>query len=296
MNRDLRFLPAELTDAATAVLLSYRKHCAASSQMGQLVLPEPLKLLPLYVNCLLKLPAFTPNGAGGRGAGGGGARHPFADVALRADRRAGELAALRAAPHHATVPMIYPRVYRVDDMADAVGKLPPMTPHASAADLAALARPHAPPEALLKVHLPPSTWPSAEKLEEVGVYLVEAHRRLYLWVGASAQDTVVAELFGPGAAAAALPPAAPLPRLHSVLSKKVWHCVSAVRARRRGGAAASWLPLTVVGPAHGAGRAEVAALMVEDKTAGSPAAGGRASYVDLLCTIHTSIQHSMAHA
>jgi protein transport protein SEC24 len=293
-NRDLRFLPTELTDAATAVLLSYRKHCAAASQMGQLVLPEPLKLLPLYVNCLLKLPAFVPNVAAGRGAGSG--RHPYADVVIRADRRAADLAALRTAPHHATVPMIYPRVYRVDAMVDAVGKLPPLTPAVSAVDLPALAPREPPAAALLHVHLPPAVWPSAEKIEDVGLYLVEAHRRMYLWVGAAAPEAVVAELFGPGTVAAHIPPGAPLPRLSTDLSKRVWHVIGAVRARRRGGAATSWLPLTVVAPAHGAGRAEVAALMVEDKTGGTPAAGGRASYVDLLCTIHTAIQHSLTHS
>jgi len=180
-TRDLRFLPTELADAATGVLLSYRRHCAASSQMGQLVLPEPLKLLPLYVNCLLKHPAFALNvaGAGGRGAGGGRASL-FADVGVRGDRRAAELAALRGAPHHAAVPMIYPRVYRVDAMVDAVGKLPPITPNTSAADLAGLLAGGAPREppahALLRVHLPPAVWPSAEKLDEAGLYLVEAYR------------------------------------------------------------------------------------------------------------------------
>ena len=38
----------------TNILLAYRKYCAASSSSGQLILPEALKLLPLYILSLLK--------------------------------------------------------------------------------------------------------------------------------------------------------------------------------------------------------------------------------------------------
>ena len=42
-----------------AVILScYRKHCSNQSPPGQLILPESLKLLPMYSNCLLKSDAL----------------------------------------------------------------------------------------------------------------------------------------------------------------------------------------------------------------------------------------------
>ena len=42
-----------------AVILScYRKHCSSQSPPGQLILPESLKLLPMYSNCLLKSDAL----------------------------------------------------------------------------------------------------------------------------------------------------------------------------------------------------------------------------------------------
>ena len=40
------------------VLHSYRKNCSTQSAPGQLVLPEALKLAPLYHLCLQKCPAF----------------------------------------------------------------------------------------------------------------------------------------------------------------------------------------------------------------------------------------------
>jgi len=41
------------------ILAVYRKHCATPSSAGQLILPECMKLLPLYVNCLLKSDALS---------------------------------------------------------------------------------------------------------------------------------------------------------------------------------------------------------------------------------------------
>ena len=42
-----------------AIILScYRKNCSNQSPAGQLILPESLKLLPMYANCLLKSDAL----------------------------------------------------------------------------------------------------------------------------------------------------------------------------------------------------------------------------------------------
>ena len=43
------------------MLATYRKHCANPSMPGQLILPECLKLLPLYMNCVLKSDAVAGN-------------------------------------------------------------------------------------------------------------------------------------------------------------------------------------------------------------------------------------------
>lgn len=41
------------------MLATYRKHCANPSMPGQLILPECLKLLPLYANCVLRSDAVA---------------------------------------------------------------------------------------------------------------------------------------------------------------------------------------------------------------------------------------------
>jgi len=42
-----------MTDVAN-ILACYRKNCASPSSAGQLILPECMKLLPLYGNCVIK--------------------------------------------------------------------------------------------------------------------------------------------------------------------------------------------------------------------------------------------------
>lgn len=48
-----------LVNRAAQILACYRKNCASPTSAGQLILPECLKLLPLYVSCLLKNDAFS---------------------------------------------------------------------------------------------------------------------------------------------------------------------------------------------------------------------------------------------
>ena len=36
------------------ILACYRKNCASPSSAGQLILPECMKLLPVYTNCIIK--------------------------------------------------------------------------------------------------------------------------------------------------------------------------------------------------------------------------------------------------
>lgn len=51
--------PAQaVTGAAVGVLAAYRRHCASQSSSAQLILPEALKLMPLYALALLKSPAL----------------------------------------------------------------------------------------------------------------------------------------------------------------------------------------------------------------------------------------------
>ena len=95
-----------ITKASIDALLAYRKHCAATSSSGQLILPEALKLLPLYTLSLTKSPCFRPE------------THP--------DARAAWIARLLTLPAPRLVPLIYGRMVPLHALAGRPPAAPPL--------------------------------------------------------------------------------------------------------------------------------------------------------------------------
>jgi len=109
----------EETSAQVAQILScYRKNCAQPSSPGQLILPECMKLLPVYVNCLLKSDAL----AGGQ--------------ELSIDDRSWLMLSLLSMTVEATVPFFYPSVFPVHDLSLDEDQLEPVPIRASIERLA----------------------------------------------------------------------------------------------------------------------------------------------------------------
>lgn len=59
MEQNPKSVKEHVTTRCAQILASYRKNCASPSLAGQLILPECMKLLPLYANCLLKSDAIA---------------------------------------------------------------------------------------------------------------------------------------------------------------------------------------------------------------------------------------------
>lgn len=90
------------------VLACYRKQCSQQSPPGQLILPENLKLLPMYANCLLKSDAL------------------LSPPIVSLDEKCWLLYSLLATPTSQTGAFFYPRMYSLHDV-DVGGKgLPPV--------------------------------------------------------------------------------------------------------------------------------------------------------------------------
>lgn len=87
-----------INKAAGDALLAYRTHCAAASSSGQLILPEALKLLPLYTLALSKHTVFRADS--------------------RPDVRAAAMWRLLSLPAHKAVPLLYARMVRLDGLLD----------------------------------------------------------------------------------------------------------------------------------------------------------------------------------
>eukprot|EP00042_Codosiga_hollandica_P047345 m.511602 g.511602 ORF g.511602 m.511602 type:complete len:1116 (-) comp57429_c0_seq1:250-3597(-) len=97
----------KLTNQCVAVLTAYRKHCTApNSGPGQLILPECLKLLPLYTGCLLRSPMFRSGG----------------DMSV--DDRVAAFKLAEYATVTQLVPFLYPRLFAVHDVLDDETGLP----------------------------------------------------------------------------------------------------------------------------------------------------------------------------
>merc|ERR1719391_1422014 len=59
METSPKAVKESLMSQCATILACYRKNCASPSSAGQLILPECMKLLPLYTNCLLKSDAIS---------------------------------------------------------------------------------------------------------------------------------------------------------------------------------------------------------------------------------------------
>uniref|UniRef100_A0A8C8SSK1 SEC24 homolog D, COPII coat complex component n=1 Tax=Pelusios castaneus TaxID=367368 RepID=A0A8C8SSK1_9SAUR len=54
LNQPLKTVREILVNQTARMLACYRKNCATSSAVSQLILPDAMKVLPVYMNCLLK--------------------------------------------------------------------------------------------------------------------------------------------------------------------------------------------------------------------------------------------------
>ncbi|XP_057335503.1 protein transport protein Sec24C [Microplitis mediator] len=96
----------QLVARCAMILAAYRKHCASPFSASQLVLPECMKLLPLYVNCLLKSDALS-----------GGS-----DMTI--DDRSFVMQAVVTMPLYTSVIYFYPRLLPLHDVDTQATELP----------------------------------------------------------------------------------------------------------------------------------------------------------------------------
>ncbi|KAJ4964766.1 hypothetical protein NE237_016615 [Protea cynaroides] len=86
----------QMTNFSINILHSYRKFCATVSSSGQLILPEALKLLPLYILALVKSIGLRTDG--------------------RIDDRSYWISRVSAISTPLAVPLVYPRLIAIHDL------------------------------------------------------------------------------------------------------------------------------------------------------------------------------------
>lgn len=100
-SRTTTYIRNRLTDYVVDILASYRKYCATSSASGQLILPESLKFLPLFILGLQKHKVLRPG-------------------LDNIDERAALIYYMYSLPIPFLAPIFYPRMYALHQLPNEV--------------------------------------------------------------------------------------------------------------------------------------------------------------------------------
>ncbi|XP_053732398.1 protein transport protein Sec24C isoform X1 [Synchiropus splendidus] len=233
LNNPTKAVRETLINQCAQILACYRKNCSSPSSTGQLILPECMKLLPVYLNCVLKSDMLLPG----------------AHVSL--DDRAYLRQLISCMDVAETQVFFYPRL------------LPMMK--------------------LESGSLPVAVRDSEERLSKGGVYLLETGLHLFLWVGASAQQELLLNIFGVSSFGQIDPGMTSLPVLDNPLSQRLHEIVESFRGQR-----SRFMKLVVVKQEDGS-ELMFKHFLVEDQSV-----SGGASYVDFLCHMHKEIRQLLS--
>jgi protein transport protein SEC24 len=217
-----------LTKSCVDMLHAYRINCASTTAAGQLILPESLKLLPLYIGALRKMPAFRSG----------------SDV--RMDERVAGLVKVLSLPISQSVLLIYPRVYPLIPMNERMGRSTGVGEN---------------------VYLPATVACSYERLAKDSICLFDNGVTLHLYVVGEATQETLFRVFGvnnfnevPAAFAQSLSPGVSV-------SEDLGRILAIIQQIRKDRSRLPWMPLSLVLPGT-AEEGKLHALFAEDRIAG----------------------------
>lgn len=147
----------KLVKSCVDMLHAYRANCASMTSAGQLILPESLKLLPLFIGSIRKMAAFRSGSD------------------IRVDDRVSSLVRMLGLPIAQTAPLVYPRVFTLWPLTERAGL---------------------PTEVGENVHMPPTIACSSDKLASDRVYLIDNGMALRIYVREEVPPDVLLNLFG----------------------------------------------------------------------------------------------------
>lgn len=245
-----------LTQDTITMLHMYRSRSASVHSQGQLVLPDAMKLVPLFMNSLFKLPAFRDK------------------VDTRAEDAAVSQSALWRMPSGELLSVLYPSFYPLCGAPRSAGQRVLLSPRRADSDAA--------------VYLPANVPAGAFRVTANQTYLVEVGNTLYIWIGAEVPCAWLQEAFGVSRFAeiteASLATAAERSEgAEPSLPERILAMIEELQARRAPGpplVVRTVVPNTIE-------EAKLCTLLVEDAIMGEP------SYVNYLCDIHAAIQKKL---
>lgn len=165
MQRGPKAVKENIINNLVNLLHAYRQKCAAQSSPSQLILPENLKLLPLYTLTALKTPGFKLL------------------QGCKLDEKISWLYKIMRMPISQVPYFFYPRIYRVSDIGQDVRHLNFLTKQGCtwgqyADDATLMTKPQCFPATL-------------EKLDSQNAYLLDNADYLYLYLGNQVSDSFI---------------------------------------------------------------------------------------------------------
>eukprot|EP00668_Euglena_longa_P048482 GGOE01065550.1.p1 GENE.GGOE01065550.1~~GGOE01065550.1.p1 ORF type:complete len:1034 (+),score=173.03 GGOE01065550.1:257-3103(+) len=147
-----------ITSQCVDILTTYRKHCAVNPSPGQLILPEALKLMPIYCLGMIKGCTFRVG------------------TDVRLDERIHDLFEIQQLTAGCSLPFIYPRLLPLHAMGAMVGNFDQ--------DRGCIILPNT--ESL-----------SSDKMNPSGIYLLHdlPTQQIFIWIGERASPKVIQYLF-----------------------------------------------------------------------------------------------------
>jgi len=182
----------QLIQLCVQILFVYRKFCATNPAPGQLILPESLKLLPLYTLGLLKNKTLTLDTA-----------------IVKSDERAYLRQRLLSLSAAQTSTFVYPRMFPLHAM-------PPSAGYANSNG---------------EISMPPTMSLSAERLEPEGAYLLENGETMMIWLGRNVAKSFLQQVFDVHALAEGDAQHLQLVQRDNELSRRVVAVVEQIRSR-----------------------------------------------------------------
>jgi protein transport protein SEC24 len=155
----------KMSEHGVNILYAYRQHCASNHSSGQLILPESLKFLVVFLNSIARSDYLVSNKNQG--------------VQVSADVRAVRFVALESMPISLCIPVVYPRMMTLLDMMSG-----------NAGNLKA--RKYGAPICVL----PKYRYPSGTHVSDDELILLDAGTSIFLWVGLDVPSEVLVDLFG----------------------------------------------------------------------------------------------------
>ena len=161
VNKGPKAARESCNERVVKLLTAYRKFCSSGSNTAQLLMPEQLKLLPVYTVCLLKSDALTIG------------------TSTRIDERVQCISDLMTMPLHRVLQFLYPRLYAVHHLLQ----------HQNAGTLN--------PNTGL-CYLPSLQQLTSDVVMSHGIYVLhdQQAKLVYLWIGSQVSPRVSQGLFG----------------------------------------------------------------------------------------------------